>query len=193
MSTDGTTTTPDTRGELIGRLKAKLKEYVNRVKALETERDTAVTERDTAVKSAEKAKADFDAQPLKGEVDRLKGEIRTGKHRAAFDEAAKTAGAPKDALDLLWRESGWKADKDEVNPAAIGEAVKTLRGAPTSRGCSARPPRPMPSAATPPPKGRARGWARAAGSRRPRPTCATPDGATRIGTPCASRGWTWSN
>jgi hypothetical protein len=126
------TATPpaDTRGELIGRLKSKLKEYATRLRSAEAERDAAITDRDAAAKRADEAATKFNADPLKGEVDRLKGEIRSGRHRAAFDEAAVASGAPKESLDLLWRESGWKADADEVDAAAIGKAVEGLKARP---------------------------------------------------------------
>jgi hypothetical protein len=138
MSTDGggaaTRGSGGTRvselGETVGRLKSQLKAMFKRAKEAEAARDAAIGERDAAAEKAEKAEADYNAEPLKGEVDRLKQEIRVGKHRAAFDEAARGAGAQKDALDLLWRESGWKAEKDEVDPAALGEAVKALKGRP---------------------------------------------------------------
>lgn len=125
---DVATAPPDGRGELIGRLKSKLKDAMVRLKAAEERATKAEGQVEEARKAAVEAESKYSVEPLKGEVDRLKGEIRTGKHRAAFNEAATAAGAPKDALDLLWRESGWKADADEPDGAAIGKAVETLKG-----------------------------------------------------------------
>jgi hypothetical protein len=127
---EGTIVQTDTRGELIGRLKSKLKEFGTRLGALEAERDAAVKQRDAAQAAATDAETKFNAEPLKGEVERLKGELREKTHRTVFDRLAAEKGVAKDALDLLYQNSGYKADKDEADEKAIGVLIDDLKAKP---------------------------------------------------------------
>jgi len=117
----------DGRGELIGRLKAKLKDAMLRLKAAEERATRAEGSVEEARTAAQQAEAKYSTDALKAELDRLQGEVRTTKHRTAFDAALTEAGAPKDALDLLWRESGWKTEADAPDPAELGKTVEALK------------------------------------------------------------------
>jgi hypothetical protein len=101
------------------------------------ERDTFKAERDDfnhqLVDAADKLKGvqtQLDAQPgeLRKEVERLKGEITTRDHRDAFGRAAKTFKGEKgetireDALDALWKLSGYKPEGDP-DDAKLSEAI----------------------------------------------------------------------
>jgi hypothetical protein len=70
-----------------------------------------------------------EAQPheLQAEVDRLKGELRTRDHKQAFHKAAKASNVREDAVDDLWKVSGYEpeGDPDETRiTEAIQGAVK---------------------------------------------------------------------
>jgi chromosome segregation ATPase len=70
-----------------------------------------------------------EAQPheLQAEVDRLKGELRTRDHKAAFAKKAKAENVREDAVDDLWKVSGYEpeGDPDETRiTEAIQGAVK---------------------------------------------------------------------
>ena len=110
------------------RLKIKLKDALDRLKAAEDRAVKLETDVSEARKAAQTAEERYNADTLKSENDRLKADIRTGRHRAVFNEVATSAGASKDTLDLLWRESGWAADSDEPDAQAIGKAVEGLKG-----------------------------------------------------------------
>src|SRR5438132_5052040 len=116
----------DNRGYTIGRLKAKLRDFVakvkaadDQIKALETERDTARNEANAARVEATNVKGKFDESKVKAENDELRGKLRTTEHRKVFDRLAKAKGATDETVDDLWTLSGYKADKDDVDEAAL--------------------------------------------------------------------------
>lgn len=127
---NGAPVVPDTRGELIGRLKSKLKEYATRNKALETERDAAVGERDAAHTLAVKAQQDYDAAPLKAKVDELNQRLRDASHKATFAKVAREKGVADDAIDLVYQHSGYRAEADDPDEAAIGALLDDLKDRP---------------------------------------------------------------
>lgn len=62
-------------------------------------------------------------------VDELTGQLRTLKHRQAFDNAALKAGAKPSALEDLWKLSEIKAEADEPDAKAIGEVIDAQKQA----------------------------------------------------------------
>lgn len=104
------------QGQLIGRLKAKLKEFGVQIGQLKEERDAAV-------KAREQAEKDYSADAIKAENDLLKKQIREGKHRAEFNRLAKERGAPDEALEVLYTVSGWEAKTDIPDTEAIGKVI----------------------------------------------------------------------
>jgi hypothetical protein len=132
LSDDGTgaATRRDGRelGEAIGRLKALRRQAeASRDEAFKA-REQATKERDDARAAAAKAEADFNASPLKGEVDKLRGQLREWAHRRVFDRIALERGADKDAVDLVYSQSGYKAEGDEPDAEAIGTLIDSLKG-----------------------------------------------------------------
>ncbi len=74
-----------------------------------------------------KTKAEASAPELTAKVEELQAIIRAGKHRSAFDKAAEAAGVePRAALDL-WTLSGYKADAEEPDAAAITTAIAAAK------------------------------------------------------------------
>ena len=71
--------------------------------------------------------AKLKAQPedVRAELEALKAERRTEKHRAAFDKLAKGLGANETALDDLYKVSGYQADADDVDEAALQGLLET--------------------------------------------------------------------
>jgi hypothetical protein len=63
-------------------------------------------------------------------VSDLRKEIRTRDHRAAFDRKARDAGAPEDALDVLWGQAGVKCEADTVDEEAIVKALDGVKAHP---------------------------------------------------------------
>ena len=116
------TATPTVNGEIVGRMKAKIKDLARRLKAAE---DKATD----AINAANAAKVQYDTEPLKVENERLKGEIRTDRHKAAFSRIAKESKVKEKAVDALFQLSGWKTDSDKVNEDAMREAIEGLREA----------------------------------------------------------------
>lgn len=62
-------------------------------------------------------------------VTELEGELRTVRHHGAFAKAAKAAGVREDAIDDLFTLSGYKAEKDVVDPTAFDTILTTAREA----------------------------------------------------------------
>jgi hypothetical protein len=120
----------DNRGELIGRLKSKLKETILKAKAAEDARVAAEKERDAIRADVDSAKAKYDGSKLKTENEELRTKLRTTEHRKAFDKLAKARGVAEDALDDLWQLSGYQAAKDEVDEAAIGTLLDEQKAKP---------------------------------------------------------------
>jgi hypothetical protein len=120
----------DNRGEIIGRLKAVLKQTVGKLKAAEDRAKALETEATTARNEAATAKGQYDQSKLKAENDQLRGELRTSKHRQVFNRLARERGAPDETHDLLWQSSGWKAEGDEVNEQAMANLLDGLKAKP---------------------------------------------------------------
>ena len=61
-------------------------------------------------------------EKLEADLAAAKAELAEGKHRAAWDRAAKEAGVPDGAADDLYKLSGYKAE-GEPDPAKVRAAV----------------------------------------------------------------------
>lgn len=77
---------------------------------------TLTGERDTARTAA-------DANASGKRVAELEQQIRTEKHRAAFDRIAGAAKVRPDALEDLWAHSGYKPEADQVDEKALAQLV----------------------------------------------------------------------
>lgn len=131
----------------IAKVNAEAAKYRRRARDLRTERDAL----DAKVKAIETAHAELEAklktaasQPseAQAEVERLRGEIRVRDHRAAFDRLAGERQVRAEAIGDLWGLSGYKAEADQPDEAAIGAAIDSaLESRPWLRGTdSAKPP-----------------------------------------------------
>jgi hypothetical protein len=76
-----------------------------------------------------KSKAETSAPELAAKVSELEGMIRVGTHRKAFDTAAAAQGVRPEAIDDLWTLSGYKAEGDTPDPAAISSTIETVKAA----------------------------------------------------------------
>jgi hypothetical protein len=65
---------------------------------------------------------------VKAENKELKQQLRMGAHRDAFRRLASAAKVKQEGIDDLFALSGWKADKDEIDEAAMGKLLDELRG-----------------------------------------------------------------
>lgn len=66
-----------------------------------------------------------------GRVQELEGQLRTLKHRRAFDRAAKAAGVKDEDLDDLFALSGYRAEGDEPDAKAIGRLLDDAKAHPS--------------------------------------------------------------
>ncbi len=68
-----------------------------------------------------------------GRVKDLEGQLRTLRHRSAFNSAARTRGVADEDLDDLFALSGYKADSDEPDERAIGRLLDDAKGHPSRK------------------------------------------------------------
>jgi seryl-tRNA synthetase len=76
---------------------------------------------------AELKKQSGDIEAHKKRADEALQELRTLRHKQAFAQVAKAAGAKEDALDDLFTLSGYKAEKDDVDAKAFDGLVEELK------------------------------------------------------------------
>ena len=112
------------RGQVL-KLEAEVKDFQKREKDFEAQVRGLTAERDTANGTLKNLEAKAGKAPAEAQarIDELTAENRGLKHKATFREKAAEAGVDPKALEVLWRESGYKADGDQVNEAAMGEAI----------------------------------------------------------------------
>lgn len=105
-------------------LKQSNEKFQRRIAELEAELEIAIDERDTIAQGYEELEQQFNAAPdeLRSEVERLQNEIRTRDHRAAFDRIAAESHVRPDAIEDIYRLSGYTPDSDVPDP----EAIKSL-------------------------------------------------------------------
>lgn len=146
------------RTTTISRIGGKLRDARKQLTELTAERDAAVRAREAAATAAEKAAKDFDAEPSRAEVQRLKGELRERDHRAAWERAMAERGVPPDARDLVYKNSGYRAEAEAPDADAITARLEAMAAEPgVSRLLQEGPP------PSPPPGSGQGGWDGAAG------------------------------
>ena len=106
--------------ETIARLAAQRTKFRGAVAKLTTERDAANTR--IAQLEADLTEA-RKAGPAVEELAALKAQVKLEKHRGKFDELARAAGAKEKGLADLWEKSGYKAEGDVPDEAAIKAAI----------------------------------------------------------------------
>lgn len=112
----------ETRGPdagTIGRLAAQRQHYKQQSRQVIKERDEARKQLADLAKQVE----DLKKGDSSGRVKELETELRTVRHRRAFDRLAKERGASDDVLDDLFEVLKYKADSDEPDEAAIAKLL----------------------------------------------------------------------
>ena len=137
----------DERTNALGRIGGKLRDARKQLADLAAERDAAVKAREDAAAAVARAAKDYDAEPSRAEVQRLKAELKERDHRAAWERAMAERGVPADARDLVYRNSGYKAEADAPDADAIMARLEAMAAEPgVSRAWlqEAGPPPPPP-------------------------------------------------
>jgi hypothetical protein len=120
----------DDRTKAVRSMGGKLRDWKKLAAETEEQRTIAIRERDEARAAVEQAKRDLDPSGYKAEVERLKGELRDREHRAVFDRLAIERGAEPEAVESIYRLSGYRAQADAPDEAAMGALLDGLRDSP---------------------------------------------------------------
>lgn len=113
--------------------RVKLREYKQQLQAerekyaaLEAQLEQITQERDEFAEAFQAADEQLNIQPdeLRAEVERLQGELRTRDHRAVFEKVAAEARVRPDAIDDLYRISGYTPDSDTPDPNHIKSIIE---------------------------------------------------------------------
>jgi hypothetical protein len=120
----------DDRTKAVRSMGAKLRDWKKLAAETEEQRTLAIRERDEARAAVEQAKRDLDPSSYKAEVERLKGELRDRSHRATFDRLAIERGADPETVDAIYQLSGYHAQADAPDEAAMGKMLDGMRDAP---------------------------------------------------------------
>ena len=92
--------------------------------------EKSIPERDGLRKEVAQLKLDVIEAVKNGgaaEIAALKATIKSNAHRGKFNELATAAGVKPKALEDLWNHSGYKAEGDAPDEAAITKAIETQR------------------------------------------------------------------
>ncbi len=123
-------TTTGTGNGLVARLAAErraFKDALKRVRGELAQLKTTLQTKETELTTAKQA---ADGNASAEQVRKLTAELRTIKHRNAFDKIAGEAKVkPGAALDDLWNGSGYKPEADQVDEAAIRQAIEAQKTA----------------------------------------------------------------
>jgi len=122
-----------TRGPSVGaiaRLGAQRGQLRAEVKTLTGERDTLRSDNERLARENAELKTKADGSASLKRVQELEGQIRESNHRKAFDRVAKARGVADDALDLVYQTSGYKAEGDQADEAAIGALIDATKAKP---------------------------------------------------------------
>jgi hypothetical protein len=106
---------------VVARLGGKVRHWKER--AAQTEKALAAANTELAVLRAKIQDPDEQAR----ELAELKQRLRERDHFEKFAEHAKAAKAKDTAIKHLWRVSGYKAERDEIDEKALSELVKRLK------------------------------------------------------------------
>lgn len=110
-------TSPD--AGTIGRLATQRSHYKQQSRQALKERDEARQQLADAGKQLDELKK---GDPS-GRVKELEGQLRTLKHRAAFDRLARERGAADEALDDLFDLLKYRAEKDDPDEGVLGKLL----------------------------------------------------------------------
>lgn len=124
--------------EQIGRLNAESAKRRVKAREFKNERDEIRLERDELKKQVDelarerdlyRQKLESDPEELRRDVERLRSELRDRDHKDTFQKVATKAGVRPEAIDDLWRLSGYKAETDEPNVEQMTELVESAKSA----------------------------------------------------------------
>jgi hypothetical protein len=132
------------------RIAAQRAKFKTAVKGLTAERDTLKTEVERLRAENAELKTKTDTSLSAQRVLELEAKIRDRDHKDAFTRIAESKGARTDAISDLWQLSGYKAEKDEIDEAAIGALIDEQRSKRAylfgdgagSKGAETPPPKP---------------------------------------------------
>jgi chromosome segregation ATPase len=109
----------------IAELKAEAKKYRVAKRKIAEELNALKTEHDAILKQV-KAPSE-----LKAELEQVKGELRVDRHRAAFTKVATSHKVRSEALDDLWKLSGYNPETDLPDERQITSVVsETIKARP---------------------------------------------------------------
>lgn len=137
----------------LGQQKAEIARLTAENSVLATQVDDYVARHDTLASEREKYLAT--PHELQIEVESLRGQIREAKHRRVFESMAADSNLRKEAIDDLWKLSGYTPDVDEPDPAkikAVFDEAKTTK--PYLFADPSNPPTPAPAVKNAPAPGR---------------------------------------
>jgi len=107
--------------------KERNRQLVTELTNTKSERDNYKTKWEDAAKELETYRAE--PSEIKAQYDALKGELRGIKHKEVFQRVAAEQKVRPDALDDLWRLTGYQPEQDDPDEARIAgllaEAVKS--------------------------------------------------------------------
>jgi len=92
-------------------------------KKLNKQRNELKAEVERLTRENDDLKQRTDSSVVARRVQELEGEIRRRDHRAVFDKLAKARGIRDDAMEDAWQLSGYRAEGDEVDEAAMGALI----------------------------------------------------------------------
>jgi hypothetical protein len=130
MSEQATPTPGSANAGVIARLGSQRGQLRAEVRTLTTERDTARTELETLRRENGELKVKADTSAGAKRVQELEGQLRDAAHRKVFDRVAAAKGVPGDSLEVLYQLSGYKAEGDQADEAAIGVLIDQQKGKP---------------------------------------------------------------
>jgi regulator of replication initiation timing len=127
---DETKVTTDSNGELIARLGAQRSKFRAAAQSLAQERDQARADLTKLRERLAELEKTADTSAAVKRVAELERQIRERDHRSVFDRLAKTKGVAEDSLDLVYQLSGYQAEADQADEAAIGTLLDEAKGRP---------------------------------------------------------------
>lgn len=112
---------------LLARFRVKAERYRAQLESLKRDMEELKGKLEATEREREEFRTKADSSIHAKELERMKSEIRSVKHRHAFEAIAREAGANPKAIDDVFAASGWKAETDEVDMDAMKAAVESLK------------------------------------------------------------------